>query len=90
MFHIIVQISKFLKEFSDFERCPTFRHPQIKGPEKMLSDIGLLKEIKELGLYQSQTKAKSTRNKKSCPRWRRSTRTSRPTARWSSTTTRRR
>lgn len=56
MFHIIVQISKFLKEFSDFENCPTFRHPQIKGPEKMLSDIGLLKEIKELGLYQSTTK----------------------------------
>jgi hypothetical protein len=27
MFHIIVQISKFLKEFGDFENCPTFRHP---------------------------------------------------------------
>ncbi len=51
MFRIIVQISKFLKEFSDFEKCPNFRHPLIKGPEKMLSNIGLLNEIKELGLY---------------------------------------
>jgi hypothetical protein len=32
IFHIIVQISKFLKEFSDFENCPVFRHPKINGP----------------------------------------------------------
>jgi hypothetical protein len=45
-----------LKEFGDFENCPAFRHPQIKGPEKMLSDIGLYNEIKELGLYQTSNK----------------------------------
>ena len=27
IFNIILQISKFLKEFSDFENCPNFRHP---------------------------------------------------------------
>jgi hypothetical protein len=45
-----------LKEFGDFENCPAFRHPQIKGPEKMLSDLGLYNEIKELGLYQTSNK----------------------------------
>lgn len=53
VFRIIVQISRFLKEFSDFETyyTPDFRHPPIKGIVDELNDIGLLRELHGLGIY---------------------------------------
>lgn len=47
VFRIIVQISRFLKEFSDFETylTPDFRHPHLTGNYEELNDIGLLKEL---------------------------------------------
>lgn len=52
VFRIIVQISRFLKEFGDFETyyTPSFRHPPIQGIEDELDDIGLFKEIWSLNL----------------------------------------
>ena len=46
MFNIIIQLSRFFKDFSDFETnfTPDFRHPPIKGgPE--LTEIGLINFI---------------------------------------------
>ncbi|CAD8193095.1 unnamed protein product [Paramecium octaurelia] len=53
MFRIIIQISRFLKEFGDFEtkNTPVFRHPPIIGVLSDLYDIGLLQEILKLDLY---------------------------------------
>ncbi|CAK89279.1 unnamed protein product (macronuclear) [Paramecium tetraurelia] len=53
MFRIIIQISRFLKEFGDFEtrNTPGFRHPPIIGVLSDLYDIGLLQEILKLDLY---------------------------------------
>ncbi|CAK67173.1 unnamed protein product (macronuclear) [Paramecium tetraurelia] len=53
MFRIILQISRFLKEFGDFEtrNTPIFRHPPIIGVLSDLYDIGLLQEILKLDLY---------------------------------------
>ncbi|CAD8212015.1 unnamed protein product [Paramecium pentaurelia] len=53
MFRIILQISRFLKEFGDFEtrNTPIFRHPPIIGVLSDLYDIGLLYEILKLDLY---------------------------------------
>ncbi|CAD8174304.1 unnamed protein product [Paramecium pentaurelia] len=53
MFRIIIQISRFLKEFGDFEtkNTPVFRHPPIIGILSDLYDIGLLYEILKLDLY---------------------------------------
>lgn len=51
LFYIIIQLSRFFKDFSDFETqfTPDFRHPPIKGgPE--LDDIGLEGEIKYLDM----------------------------------------
>ena len=31
MFFVITMVAKFLKEYSDFESCPNFRHPSIRG-----------------------------------------------------------
>ncbi len=47
IFDIIIQLSRFFKEFGDFETyiTPKFRHPPIKANESELSEIGLLKEI---------------------------------------------
>lgn len=44
LFRIITQISRFLREFSDFETyyTPEFRHPQLIGNRKELEDIGIL------------------------------------------------
>jgi hypothetical protein len=44
LFRIITQISRFLKEFSDFETyyTPQFRHPKIVGNNTELGDIGIL------------------------------------------------
>lgn len=44
IFKIIIQISRFLKEFSDFEtyETPAFRHPLIEGNMVELQTIGLL------------------------------------------------
>jgi hypothetical protein len=52
MFSLVFEISRFLKEFSDFESIftPQFRHPPIFGA-KELEDIGLLTEIKGLNLH---------------------------------------
>lgn len=47
-----MQISRFLKEFSDFEteNTPNFKHPPISGFSE-LSEIGLEKEIINVGMY---------------------------------------
>lgn len=52
IFRIILQISRFLKEFSDFEteNTPFFRHPPITGYTE-LNDIGLLEEIREVDMF---------------------------------------
>lgn len=44
LFRIITQISRFLREFSDFETyyTPDFRHPKLIGNKKELEDIGIL------------------------------------------------
>lgn len=44
LFRIITQISRFLKEFSDFETyyTPEFRHPRIIGNSNELVDVGIL------------------------------------------------
>jgi hypothetical protein len=49
LFLIIIQVSRFLKDFSDFETkyTPDFRHPAISGgPE--LEQIGLKEELRKL------------------------------------------
>lgn len=53
IFKIIVQISRFLKEFCDFEtyETPAFRHPLIEGNMTELQKIGLLGEFTELEIY---------------------------------------
>ncbi|CAK69854.1 unnamed protein product (macronuclear) [Paramecium tetraurelia] len=53
LFRIIIQVSRFLKEFGDFEtkNTPVFRHPPIIGVLQDLFDIGLLQEILKLDLY---------------------------------------
>jgi hypothetical protein len=52
LFRIITQISRFLREFSDFETyyTPEFRHPQLIGNRKELEDIGILGEFRNLAL----------------------------------------
>ncbi len=42
IFHIIIQLSRFFKDFSDFETpsTPDFRHPPIKGGSDM-EQIGI-------------------------------------------------
>ena len=52
IFRIILQVSRFLKEFSDFETesTPIFRHPPISGNTE-LNDIGLEEEIKEVDIF---------------------------------------
>ncbi|CAD8176209.1 unnamed protein product [Paramecium pentaurelia] len=52
IFRIIVQVSRFLKEFCDFETyyTPSFRHPPIQGIEDELDDIGLLNELYRMNL----------------------------------------
>ncbi|CAD8127534.1 unnamed protein product [Paramecium sonneborni] len=53
MFRIIIQISRFLKEFGDFgtNNTPIFRHPPIVGVLSDLHEIGLLNEILKLEIY---------------------------------------
>lgn len=48
-----MQISRFLKEFCDFEtyETPAFRHPLIEGNMAELQKIGLLGEFTELEIY---------------------------------------
>jgi hypothetical protein len=50
LFRIITQISRFFKEFADFESyyTPKFRHPKIVGNNNELEDIGILNELKNL------------------------------------------
>ena len=57
IFSIIVQISKFLKEFCDFETydTPAFRHPHIEGNMLELRKIGLLGELVLTGTYSIRT-----------------------------------
>lgn len=52
LFRIITQISRFLREFSDFETyyTPEFRHPKLIGNKKELEDIGILGEFRNLTL----------------------------------------
>lgn len=49
LFLIIMQVSRFLKDFSDFEtkNTPDFRHPPIKGGLE-LEQIGLKGELNKL------------------------------------------
>lgn len=56
LFRIITQISRFLREFSDFETyyTPEFRHPKIVGNEKELNDIGILGELRNLALCEEE------------------------------------
>ena len=66
LFTIILQISRFLKEFSDFEtrNTPKFRHPYIKGK---IVDIKRVKEEPEdstLKEYSNYDKIKSKREAK--------------------------
>ena len=62
-FQILLQISRFLKEFSEFETdlTPKFRHPPIKGGAD-LNDIGLLEEIENMKIYENTNPNK--KNKK--------------------------
>lgn len=48
-----MQISRFLKEFCDFEtyETPAFRHPFIEGNMSELQKIGLLGELTDLDIY---------------------------------------
>ena len=43
----MIQISRFLREFNDFESelTPDFRHPNILGNYNDLMDVGLLSEL---------------------------------------------
>ena len=56
LFRIITQISRFLKEFADFETyyTPEFRHPEIIGNLAELQDIGILGELKNLELCECE------------------------------------
>jgi len=56
LFRIITQISRFLREFSDFETyyTPDFRHPKLIGNNKELEDIGILGEFKNLALCEEE------------------------------------
>lgn len=49
---IILQLSRFFKEFGDFEifLTPQFRHPPIRGAKKDLEDIGIMGELRKLNL----------------------------------------
>jgi hypothetical protein len=49
LFYIIIQLSRFFKDFCDFETplTPDFRHPPIKGGHE-LEEIGLSDELKNL------------------------------------------
>lgn len=57
MFKIIFQLSRFFREFSDFETnfTPKFRHPPVIDDQK-LDKIGLLVEIKGLKLNYDENK----------------------------------
>ena len=54
LFTIILQISRFLKEFTDFEtkKTPEFRHPTIKGKVIQLKD-GQTKDRTDTGEFES-------------------------------------
>ena len=47
LFSIMIQISRFLREFNDFESelTPDFRHPHILGNYNDLIDVGLIEEL---------------------------------------------
>jgi hypothetical protein len=50
LFSIIIQVSRFLKDFSEFETksTPDFRHPPIKGgPELEQIGIYFIKDCKK-------------------------------------------
>lgn len=61
-----MQISRFLKEFCDFETydTPKFRHPIIEGNMFELHKIGLLKEFTELDIYVDNSFADNEGNDK--------------------------
>jgi len=60
LFKIMMQISRFLKEFSDFEGTETcdFRHPNIQGTVIDLDSIGLLREIIMMKMYEDEDSTK--------------------------------
>lgn len=62
LFRIITQISRFLREFSDFETyyTPDFRHPKLIGNNKELEDIGILGEFKNLALCEEEDSLEAT------------------------------
>jgi hypothetical protein len=61
MFRIILQISRFFKEFGDFElvMTPDFRHPPIRGGQD-LAEIGIVEELKKLSLHSDIDSKKKT------------------------------
>lgn len=62
LFRIITQISRFLREFSDFETyyTPEFRHPKLIGNNKELEDIGILGQFRNLSLCQEEEPQENT------------------------------
>ncbi|KAM3141543.1 hypothetical protein pb186bvf_006407 [Paramecium bursaria] len=49
LFLIMLQICRFLREFSNFEtdKTPDYRHPQLKGQQSEYQDVGLYQELKQ-------------------------------------------
>ena len=63
LFQIIFQMSRFLKDFGDFETIftPAFRHPPILGKKDELKQIGLYDELEKMDL---QDKTREQKEKK--------------------------
>ncbi len=64
IFSIFLQVSRFMKEFSDFENenTPEFRHPPIVGGAEM-AKIGLYPEIDILGIFWGEIVLKGQKKK---------------------------
>ncbi|CAD8127308.1 unnamed protein product [Paramecium sonneborni] len=58
LFYIIVQICKFLREYSVFENdhIPPYKHPQLRGQSIEFDEIGLYDELKELKMIAKKKK----------------------------------
>ncbi|CAK66321.1 unnamed protein product (macronuclear) [Paramecium tetraurelia] len=58
LFYIILQISRFLREYSIFENdhTPPYKHPQLRGQSIDFDEIGLYNELKELKMIAKKKK----------------------------------
>ncbi|CAD8212690.1 unnamed protein product [Paramecium pentaurelia] len=58
LFYIILQISRFLREYSIFENdhTPPYKHPQLKGQPIDFDEIGMYNELKELKMMAKKKK----------------------------------